>query len=594
MRHNHPKEWNGVRVATVLIANRGEIACRIIRACRALGLTSVAVYGPGEQDALHVQMADRAFRIEATTAALPYLDIPALIGVAARSGATLLHPGYGFLSENPSLPEACAAAGITFVGPSADVIRAMGDKVAARRIAAEAGVPIVPGTADAISDSAVARAWAEQHGYPIAVKAAGGGGGRGFRVVERAEDLAAALEGAAREGARSFGNAAVYLERYFPTPRHIEVQVLADAHGNFIHLGERDCSVQRRHQKLIEESPAPGITPEARARITASAVALARSVGYVSAGTVEFIEQDDAVYFLEMNTRVQVEHPVTEMVTGVDIVQWQLRIALGEPLTLTEDDVSATGHAIECRIVAEDPARRFQPLPGLLTRYREPVGDGIRVDGGYREGDAIPTQYDSLVAKLIAHGADRADAIARMEAALATYDIAGVPTTIPFHQAALAELIFRDGAATTQFIETTDVLASLAPQPDPVSAPPPDTGRVVTMEIAGERQRARVYGLESALMQTTQSVRRPPPRLDRTRNGSAAGNGTIASPIQGVLVRMPVAVGQPVTAGSVIAVIEAMKMENEVQADRDGVIATVHVEPGVTVQLGAPLVTFAE
>ncbi|MDQ2784533.1 MAG: biotin/lipoyl-binding protein, partial [Chloroflexota bacterium] len=445
-----------------------------------------------------------------------------------------------------------------------------------------------------ISDSAVARTWAEQHGYPLAVKAAGGGGGRGFRVVERAEDLAAALEGAAREGARSFGNAAVYLERYFPTPRHIEVQVLADAHGNIIHLGERDCSVQRRHQKLIEESPAPGITPAARARITASAVALARSVEYVSAGTVEFIEQDGAVYFLEMNTRVQVEHPVTEMVTGVDIVQWQLRIALGEPLTLIQDDVSATGHAIECRIVAEDPARRFQPLPGLLTRYREPVGDGIRVDGGYREGDAIPTQYDSLVAKLIAHGADRTEAIARMKAALWAYDIAGVPTTIPFHQAALAEPIFRDGAATTQFIETTGVLASLATQPDPVPAPPLDSGRVVTMEIAGERQRARVYGLASVLAQTPQSARRPPPRLDRTRNGSAGGNGTIASPIQGVLVRMPVAVGQPVAAGSVIAVIEAMKMENEVQADRDGVVETVHAEPGATVQLGAPLVTFTE
>lgn len=581
-------------VATVLIANRGEIACRIIRACRALGLTSVAVYGPGEQDALHVGMADRAFRIEATTAALPYLDIPALIGVAHRSGATLLHPGYGFLSENPALAEACAAAGIIFVGPSAEVIRAMGDKVAARRIAAAAGVPIVPGTADAISDIAVAREWAEMHGLPLAVKAAGGGGGRGFRVVERPEDLAAALEGAAREGARSFGNAAVYLERYFPTPRHIEMQVLADAHGNVIHLGERDCSVQRRHQKLIEESPAPGITPAARARITEAAVALARSVGYVSAGTVEFIEQDGDVYFLEMNTRVQVEHPVTEMVTGVDIVQWQLRVALNEPLTLTQGEIAATGHAIECRIVAEDPARRFQPLPGLLTRYREPAGEGVRVDGGYREGDAIPTQYDSLIAKLIVHGADRAEAIARMAAALAAYDIAGVPTTIPFHQAALAQPIFREGQATTQFIETTDVLAALAPQPDPVPALPVDLGRLVTIEVAGERQRMRVYGLDTVLTHAPHPARRPPPRLDRTRNGGAGGNGTIASPIQGVLVRMPVAVGQEVTAGSVIAVIEAMKMENEVQADRNGIVQTVHVEPGVTVQLGAPLVTFAE
>jgi acetyl-CoA/propionyl-CoA carboxylase biotin carboxyl carrier protein len=583
-----------VGVPTVLIANRGEIACRIIRACRALGLASVAVYGPGEQDALHVEMADRAFRIEASTAALPYLDIPVLIAAARRAGATLLHPGYGFLSENPALPEACAEAGITFVGPSAEVIRAMGDKVAARHIAADAGVPIVPGTADAISEPAEARAWADAHGYPIAVKAAGGGGGRGFRVVERAEDLTTALEGAAREGARSFGNTAVYLERYFPTPRHIEVQVLADAHGHVIHLGERDCSVQRRHQKLIEESPAPGLGAEARARITDAAVSLARAVGYVSAGTVEFIEQGGEVYFLEMNTRVQVEHPVTEMVFGVDIVQWQLRIAQGGPLTLAQGEVPPRGHAIECRIVAEDPARHFQPLPGLLTRYAEPTGEGIRVDGGYRAGDAIPTQYDSLVAKLIAHGGDRDEAIARLEAALAAYDIAGVPTTIPFHRAALAEPVFRAGEATTRFIETTDVLASLTPQPDPVPAPPFDPGRLVTMEVAGERQRVRVFGLDAALTDTPQRPLRPPPRLDRTRNGAGGSNGTIASPIQGVLVRMPVTPGQHVAAGTVIAVVEAMKMENEVQADRDGLVEHVHAAPGAAVQVGAPLVTFAE
>jgi acetyl-CoA/propionyl-CoA carboxylase biotin carboxyl carrier protein len=294
-----------------------------------------------------------------------------------------------------------------------------------------------------------------------------------------------------------------------------------------------------------------------------------------------------------MNTRVQVEHPVTEMVSGVDIVQWQLRIAQGEPLTLAQDDVTPHGHAIECRIVAEDPARRFQPLPGLLTRYAEPAGDGIRVDGGYRVGDAIPTQYDSLVAKLIAHGSDRDEAIARMQAALAAYEIAGVPTTIPFHQAAMAHPIFRAGEATTRFIETTDVLASLAPQPDPVPAPLIDPGRLVTMEVAGERQRVRVFGLDAALTTMPQRALRPPPRLDRTRNGVGGSNGTIASPIQGVLVRVPVAPGQHVAAGTVIAVVEAMKMENEVQADREGVVEDVHVAPGAAVQVGAPLVTFA-
>jgi acetyl-CoA/propionyl-CoA carboxylase biotin carboxyl carrier protein len=580
---------------TVLIANRGEIACRLIRACRALGLRSVAVYAPGEQDALHAAMADAAYRIEAVHAALPYLDIPALMRVAHRSGATLLHPGYGFLSENPSLAEACAEHGITFVGPAADVIRAMGDKVAARRIAKDAGVPIVPGTEDAVSDLDTARAWAEAHGYPLAVKASGGGGGRGFRVVEKPEDLAGALEGAAREAARSFGNAAVYLERYFPNPRHIEMQVLADREGNVIHLGERDCSVQRRHQKLIEESPSPGVTPAVRQQLADAAVALARAVGYVSAGTVEFIEQDGAVYFLEMNTRVQVEHPVTEMVTGVDIVQWQLRIAQGEPLTLRQEDVRFGGHAIECRILAEDPARRFQPLPGLLTAYQEPEGEGVRVDGGYRAGDAIPTQYDSLIAKLIAHGPTRDAAIDRMERALTAYTIAGVPTTIPFHAAALAHPFFRDGEATTRFIETTDILTGLTPQPDPIPAPPLDPGRLVTLEIDGERRTARVYGdLASAASATPTIPKRPPPRLDRTRNGNGSLNGIVASPIQGVLVRLPVQLGQAVTAGTVIAVVEAMKMENEIQSDRDGTIAAIHAEPGASVQVGAPLVTFAE
>jgi acetyl-CoA/propionyl-CoA carboxylase biotin carboxyl carrier protein len=580
---------------TVLIANRGEIACRIIRACRALGLRSVAVYGPGEQDALHATLADAAYRIEAVHAALPYLDVPELMRVARRSGATLLHPGYGFLSENPSLAAACAEHGITFVGPAADVIRAMGDKVEARKIAKDAGVPIVPGTEEAVSDLATARAWAEEHGYPLAVKAAGGGGGRGFRVVEKPEDLQGALEGASREAARSFGNAAVYLERYFPNPRHIEMQVLADGQGNVIHLGERDCSVQRRHQKLIEESPSPGVTPEVRQRLAEAAVALARAVGYVSAGTVEFIEQDGEVYFLEMNTRVQVEHPVTEIVTGVDIVQWQLRIAQGEPLTLRQEEVRFEGHAIECRILAEDPARRFQPLPGLLTAYREPEGEGIRVDGGYRAGDAIPTQYDSLIAKLIAHGPTRDAAIERMERALAEYQIAGVPTTIPFHAAALAHPLFRAGEATTRFIEVTEIVAGLSPQPDPIPAPSPDPGRLVTLEIDGERRTARVYGdLASAAAAARPIPKRPPPRLDRTRNGNGGANGAITSPIQGVLVRLPVQPGQTVTAGTVIAVVEAMKMENEIQSDRDGTIAAVHAEPGASVQVGAPLVTFAE
>ncbi len=580
-------------MTTVLIANRGEIACRIVQACRVVGLESVAVYAAGEHDSLHATLADRAFRIP-SDAPVPYLDIAAIIAVARRAGATLLHPGYGFLAENAGLAEACAAAGIVFVGPSAEVIRAMGDKIAARRIAVEAGVPVVPGTPDAVTEVADALAWAEAHGYPVAVKAAGGGGGRGFRVVTAPDEMAAALEGAAREGARGFGNAAVYLERYFDAPRHLEVQILADAHGTVLHLGERDCTVQRRHQKLIEEAPAPHLSAVMRRTITEAAVQLARAVGYVSAGTVEFIAQGDDVAFLEMNTRVQVEHPVTEFVTGVDIVQWQLRIALGARLTMQQDAIVLRGHAIECRILAEDPARGFQPLPGLLTRYTEPAGDGVRVDGGYRAGDAIPTNYDSLVAKLIAYGATRADAIAGMQRALAMYEVAGVPTTIPFHCAALAHPTFAAGEATTRFVEESGVLDRLSAQPDPVAAPPADIGRLVTMEVDGERRIARIFGdIAAASPVVSHTPRRPPPRLDRVQNGGDAAGGAIVSPLQGVIVRVAVAAGAAVVAGAVLVVVEAMKMENEIRAPHDGVIAAVHVHAGAGVQVGAPLVTFA-
>ncbi len=584
----------GRSVETVLVANRGEIACRVIRACHALGLRAVAVYGPGEQDALHVTRADAAFRLP-TDAPVPYLDIPALMAVARRAGATLLHPGYGFLSENPGLAAACAEAGIAFVGPSADVIRAMGDKIAARQIAVAAGVPVVPGT-PAVTDADAARAWAAAHGYPVAVKAAGGGGGRGFRVVQTPAEMADALTGAAREGARSFGNAAVYLERYFDAPRHIEVQILADAHGTVLHLGERDCSVQRRHQKLIEEAPAPHLAPAMRTAITEAAVRLARAVGYVGAGTVEFIAQGDAVSFLEMNTRVQVEHPVTEMVTGVDIVQWQLRIACGEPLTLAQADIALTGHAIECRMLAEDPARGFQPLPGLLTRYVEPMGAGVRVDGGYRAGDAIPTAYDSLIAKLIVYAESRDEAITAMDAALTAYVIEGVPTTIPFHRAALAHPDFRTGSVTTRFIEQSGVLAGCAPQPAPVPAPAPDPGRLVTLELDGERHVARVFGSLAITTQSSASVtpRRPPPRLDRDRVTNGAAGNSVLSPIGGVVVRVATTAGQAIAQGAVVAVVEAMKMENEVRAARDGVIAAMHVSVGDSVQVGTLLATLME
>ncbi|MDP9370369.1 MAG: carbamoyl phosphate synthase, partial [Chloroflexota bacterium] len=411
----------------VLVANRGEIARRIIRACRELGVQAVAVYGPGEERALHVEEADDAYRLP-SDAPLPYLDIDAMIEVARRAGAEAVHPGYGFLAENAAFAEACTAAGLMFVGPPAAAIQAMGDKVEARRIAALAGVAAVPGTDGPVGSPDEARAWADRHGYPVAVKAAGGGGGRGFRVAGHPDELVEAFAGSAGEAARYFGNPAVYLERYLEHPRHVEVQLFADGHGHAVAIGERDCSVQRRHQKLIEEAPAPGVGEELRQALGDAAVALARAVDYRGAGTVEFLlDADGTFYFLEMNTRIQVEHTVTEAVTGIDLVKEQIRVAAGYPLSFDPADARPRGHAIECRINVEDPGRGFAPGPGTLTAYREPGGPGIRVDGAMEVGAAILPAYDSLIAKLVAWGRDRDEAIARMERALAEFRISGVP-----------------------------------------------------------------------------------------------------------------------------------------------------------------------
>ncbi|MBI4736500.1 MAG: acetyl-CoA carboxylase biotin carboxylase subunit [candidate division NC10 bacterium] len=437
----------------VLIANRGEIAVRIIRACRELGIRTVAVFSQADADALHVQLADEAVCIGPPQAAESYLKVAAIISAAEITGAEAIHPGYGFLAENPHFAEVCEGCGIRFIGPSASSIQMMGDKAAARRMAAAQGVPVLPGSQHPVRDLEEARRVARDIGYPVIIKASAGGGGKGMRVVAEPEALESSLATAAAEAAAAFGDAAVYLERYLPDPRHVEIQVLMDGHGQGIHLGERDCSIQRRHQKLLEEAPSPALTDALRQAMGRAALSVAQAAGYRNAGTVEFLlDELGNFYFMEMNTRIQVEHPVTEMVTGLDLVKAQLRIAAGEPLPVSQADVRLTGHSLECRINAEDPDR-FLPSPGRLTNYRSSGGPGVRVDSHAYIGYVVPPYYDSLLGKLIVHGCDRGEAIARMQRALDETQIQGVQTTIPFHQKVLRHPDFLAGRTSTRFLE---------------------------------------------------------------------------------------------------------------------------------------------
>ena len=447
----------GLPLRRVLVANRGEIALRVIRACRELGLESIAVYSEADRDSLPVRVADQAVCIGHAPAAQSYLNPRAIVGAARAFGADAIHPGYGFLSENADFARLCEQQGIVFVGPDADVIAQMGDKIAARRLAKAAGVPTTPGSEGAVADRAEALQIAAGIGFPVLLKAAAGGGGRGMRIVDKAEDLERLLSEAMAEAAVAFGDSAVYVERYLRNVRHIEVQVLGDGE-HLIHLGERDCSSQRRNQKLVEEAPSPVLNAALRRRIVESALALCRRARYRSAGTVEYILDQDAgeFFFMEMNTRIQVEHPVTEMVTGVDLVKWQLRIAAGEKLTLRQDDIHARGHAIECRINAEDHERGFAPCPGRVTAYTAPGGPGVRVDSHLEGGYDVPPFYDSLLAKVICWGQDRAEALARMQRALAEMRVDGVKTSIPFHRELLAHASFRAGDINTRFVH--DVL----------------------------------------------------------------------------------------------------------------------------------------
>jgi acetyl-CoA/propionyl-CoA carboxylase, biotin carboxylase, biotin carboxyl carrier protein len=594
----------------VLIANRGEIAVRIVRACEELGIATVAVYSELDRDALHVKRADEAYLLGPGPASESYLVIEKLLEVVRQSGAEAVHPGYGFLAENAGFAKALEDNGIVFIGPPSSAIEAMGSKTRARELMAAAGVPIVPGTtepAEAIEDAR--KVIADTIGYPVAVKAAGGGGGKGFRVALTEDKLTDAFEGAAREGEKFFGDATVYLERYLPDPRHVEVQVLADSHGNVIHLGERDCSLQRRHQKLIEESPAPAVDEKLRARIGKIATEAAAAVKYTGAGTIEGLLQDGEYFFLEMNTRVQVEHCVTEMVTGVDIVKEGIRVAAGEPLSISQDDVVLRGHAIECRINAEDAAKNFAPAPGRIGAYREPTGPGVRVDSGVGPGSEISPMYDPMVAKLIVWDADREQATARMLRALGEYEIGGLKTLLPFHKAIMATEQWANAETCRDLIEDRAWLKRLAFEPDPASAgsgdedededgDEPSVEQTYTVEVSGKRFDVKVIGPRFAAGAVANGsapagagvaagARRPPRRSERA--GSGTGGDTLSSPIQGTVLKVAVEAGAQVDEGALVCVIEAMKMENEITAHKAGTVAELLIAVGASVATGATI-----
>jgi acetyl-CoA/propionyl-CoA carboxylase, biotin carboxylase, biotin carboxyl carrier protein len=580
----------------VLVANRGEIAVRVIRALDELGIASVAVYSEADRDAQHVLRASEAYLLGPGPAAQSYLVVDKLLEVIERSGAEAVHPGYGFLAENAAFARRLEQAGIAFVGPPASAIEAMGSKTRARELMQAAGVPIVPGTTEPVETVADAAKIAKQIGYPIAVKAAGGGGGKGFRVALEPDKLADAFDGAAREGEKFFSDPTVYLERYLPDPRHVEVQVLADRHGSVIHLGERDCSIQRRHQKLIEESPAPLVDEPLRERIGAIATEAARAVDYRGAGTIEGLLQDGEYYFLEMNTRVQVEHCVTEATTGIDIVREQVRIAAGEPLSVTQDDVVLRGHAIECRINAEDASRNFAPAPGTVTRYREPSGPGVRVDSGVLAGSEITPLYDPMVAKLIVWDTDRETATRRMARALEEFDIGGVRTLIPFHKAIMASDQWARAETCRDLVEDRAWLKSLAFPVAPAPGSGDDEGdpepveRVYTVEVSGKRFAVRVLGDPIAAPAGDGTATAARPRRERGSGGrGGAGGDTLASPLQGNVLKVLVEQGATVEEGALVCIIEAMKMENEITSHKAGVIAELPISEGAAVSAGDTL-----
>jgi len=575
----------------VLIANRGEIAIRVARTLKEMGIASVAVYSEIDRDAPHVREADEAFLIGPAVPAESYLNILKIIDTAKEAGAEAIHPGYGFLAENADFARACAEAGIVFIGPPPEAIEAMGSKTKAREIMAEAGVPIVPGSTEVAKDLDDARRQAEEAGYPVACKAAGGGGGKGFRVAMTPDDLQEAFEGSAREGEKFFSDARVYVERYLEDPRHVEVQVLADGHGNVIHIGERDCSVQRRHQKVIEEAPGPHVDAEMRERIGKIATDAAAAVGYRGAGTIEGMQVGDEYFFLEMNTRVQVEHCVTEMVSGIDIVREQVLVAAGEPLSVAQEDVSLRGWSIECRINAEAAHKKFAPAPGAITTYREPAGPGVRVDSGVEAGSEVTPMYDPMVAKLIVWDVDREHATRRMLRALDEYEVGGLTTLIPFHKALLASEQWVKGETCRDLMEDREWLKTTAPAE---AAPPAEVAegaelvaRDYKVEVSGKLFEVKVLGEAVAGGGAPAAGGKRPPKRERKEGaGGGASSESLPSPLQGTVFKVAVEKGAVVAEGDLICVIEAMKMENEIVAHRDGKVEELNVTEGASVSSG--------
>jgi len=567
----------------VLIANRGEIAVRVMRTCRELGIGTVAVYSELDRNAMHVRLADEAYALGGQSAAESYLNVEAIVAALEASGADALHPGYGFFSENADFARRISAAGVTFIGPPPEAIEVMGDKISSRVAAERAGVASVPGRSEPISSADEVVAFGEEYGWPVAIKAAHGGGGRGMKVVQAGADATEAVESAQREAQAYFGRPEVYLERFLAWPRHIEMQVLADTHGSTLWLGERDCSCQRRHQKLIEECPAPDFPDDVRQAMGEAAVRVARTCGYTNAGTVEFLYQDGEFFFLEMNTRLQVEHPVTELVTGIDLVAWQLRIADGEPLTFGQDDVRRIGHSIEARINAEDPAGgRFLPSPGTITHLEAPGGLGVRLDTGYQRGDTVSQHYDNLVAKVVVWAEDRDRARRRLLRALEELHVDGIATTIPAHLAILAHPDFVNATHSTNWVEERLDLAGVAAPTSPEPAEDPELGRVlreVTAEVEGRRYQVRLWVPDVA----SAGPSSPAARATAKRRGSpaaVAGTGTVTVPMQGTIVKVLVAAGDAVEVGQTICVLEAMKMENAINADKSGTVREVRVSAG--------------
>jgi acetyl-CoA/propionyl-CoA/long-chain acyl-CoA carboxylase, biotin carboxylase, biotin carboxyl carrier protein len=574
----------------VLVANRGEIAVRVIRACRDAGLASVAVYAEVDRDAPFVALADEAFALGGSTPADSYLDQAKLLDAAARAGADVVHPGYGFLAENADFAKAVIDTGLTWIGPSPQAIRDLGDKVTARQLAAKAGAPLVPGTKDPVSGPDEVVAFACEHGLPVAIKAAFGGGGRGLKVARTTEEIPELFDSAVREAVSAFGRGECFVERYLDKPRHVEAQVLADQHGTVVVVGTRDCTLQRRHQKLVEEAPAPFLSDEQRCTIHEAARLICAEAGYTGAGTVEFlVGTDGTVSFLEVNTRLQVEHPVSEETTGLDLVREQFRIAAGERLSITSDP-APRGHAIEFRINAEDPARGFLPVPGVVTVFDPPSGPGVRLDAGVRAGSVIGGQFDSMLAKLIVVGSDREQALARSRRALAEFTVEGLPTVIPFHRAVLDDPAFTaaDGqpfTVHTRWIET-EFSSQLQPYGATEEALPPAPRQIVVVEVGGRRLEVSLPG-ELALRGG--GAGRTKPRRRSGGRAAAASSNTVVAPMQGTVIKVAVSDGDRVALGDLIVVLEAMKMENPVTAHQTGTISGLIAQPGTPITQGTVL-----